>query len=202
MPIKQKSLSLPRNLPVANIGKLLVVFSNFLYLDYFIVLKCSLLQLIKQKCLLDFLRPCMLMTQAFLYLQFLLELTWNCTDILVTAYLVKMIISSLDSAKASGPDCTPVAILNNCERERSYILVDLFNMYLKESCFPDCWKVLSAAPAFKMFGRDIPPKVITLFSLFDRKFLEKLVPWNLWSQSKMKLFFLIYSMVSELLVQL
>lgn len=68
------------------------------------------------------------MTQAFLYLQFLLELTWNCTDILVTAYLVKMIISSLDSAKASGPDFTPVAILNNCERERSYILVDLFNM--------------------------------------------------------------------------
>ena len=87
-----------------------------------------------------------------------------------------MIISSLDSAKASGPDCTPVAILNNCERERSYILVDLFNMCFKESCFPDCWKVLSAAPALKMFGGDIPPKVTTLFSLSDRKFLEKLVP--------------------------
>ena len=31
-------------------------------------------------------------------------------------------------------------------------LVKLFNMYLKESCFPDCWKVLSVIPVFKNVG--------------------------------------------------
>ena len=33
--------------------------------------------------------------------------------------------------------------------ELSYILAELFNMCLKESCFPDCWKVSLVAPVFK-----------------------------------------------------
>ena len=48
---------------------------------------------------------------------------------------------NLDLSKASGPDCIPVVVLKNCEPELSYILAELFNMCLKESCFPDCWKV-------------------------------------------------------------
>ena len=39
------------------------------------------------------------------------------------------------------PDCIPVVILKNCEPELSYRLPHFFNMCLKESCFPDCWKV-------------------------------------------------------------
>ena len=38
----------------------------------------------------------------------------------------------------SGSDCIPVVVLKNCESELSYILAELFNMCLKESCFLDC----------------------------------------------------------------
>ena len=56
---------------------------------------------------------------------------------------------SLDLSKASGTDCIPVVVLKNCEPELSYILAKLFNKCLKESCFPDCWKVSSVVPVFK-----------------------------------------------------
>ena len=61
-------------------------------------------------------------------------------------------IMNLYSSKASGPDCIPVVVLKNCEPELSYILAELFNMWLKESCFPDCWNVSSVVPAFKNVG--------------------------------------------------
>ena len=66
--------------------------------------------------------------------------------------MVKKVITNLDSSKASGPDCIPVVVLKNCEPELSYILAKLFNMCLKESCFPDCWKVSSVVPVFKKVG--------------------------------------------------
>ena len=52
--------------------------------------------------------------------------------------MVKKVVTNLDSLKASGPDCIPVVVLKNCQPELSYILAKLFNMCLKESCFPDC----------------------------------------------------------------
>ena len=64
-------------------------------------------------------------------------------NISITPKMVKKVIMKLDSSKASGPDCIPVVVLKNCEPELSYILAELFNMCLKESCFPDCWKVSS-----------------------------------------------------------
>ena len=59
---------------------------------------------------------------------------------------------NLALSKASGPDCIPVVVLKNCELEFSYILDELFNKCLKESCFPECWKVLSVVPVFKNIG--------------------------------------------------
>ena len=56
---------------------------------------------------------------------------------------------NLDVSKTSGPDCIPLVVLKNCEPEHSYILAELFNKCLKESCFPDCWKVLLVVPVFK-----------------------------------------------------
>ena len=56
----------------------------------------------------------------------------------VTPKMVKKVITNLDSSKKYGPDCIPVVVLKNCEPELSYILVELFSMCLKESCFPDC----------------------------------------------------------------
>ena len=40
-------------------------------------------------------------------------------------------------------------VLKTCEPELSYILAELFNKCLKESCFPDCWRVSSVVPVFK-----------------------------------------------------
>ena len=42
-----------------------------------------------------------------------------------------------------------VVVLKDCEPELSYILAELFNKCLQESCFPDCWKVLSVVTVFK-----------------------------------------------------
>ena len=67
-------------------------------------------------------------------------------NISVTPKMVKKVIMNLDLSKASGPDCIPVVVLKNCEPELSYLLAELFNKCLKESCFPDCWKVLSVVP--------------------------------------------------------
>ena len=64
-------------------------------------------------------------------------------NISVTPKMVKKVIMNLDLSKASGPDCIPIVVLMICESERSYILAELFNNCLKESCFPDCWKVSS-----------------------------------------------------------
>ena len=56
--------------------------------------------------------------------------------------MVKKLIVNLDLSKASGPDCIPVVVLQNCEPGLSYI-AELFNKCLKKSCFPDYWKVSS-----------------------------------------------------------
>ena len=51
-------------------------------------------------------------------------------NISVTPKMVKKVIMNLDLSKAFG-------------------LAELFNKCLKESCFPDCWKVSSVVPVFK-----------------------------------------------------
>ena len=66
--------------------------------------------------------------------------------------MVKKVIMNLDLSKASGLDCIPVVVLKNLEPGNSFILADLFNKCLKESCFPDCWKVSSVVPVFKNVG--------------------------------------------------
>ena len=73
-------------------------------------------------------------------------------NISITPKIVKKVIKNLDSPKASGPDCIPVVVLKSCEPELSYILAKLFNNSLKESFFPDCWKVSSVVPVLKNVG--------------------------------------------------
>ena len=65
---------------------------------------------------------------------------------------------NLDLSKTFDPDCIPMMVLKNCELELSYILAELFNKCLKESCFPDCWKVSSVAPVFKNAGEQSTAK--------------------------------------------
>ena len=98
-------------------------------------------------------------------------------NISITAKMVRKVVMNLDLSKASGPDCIPVVVLNNCEPELSYILAELFNKFLKESCFPDCWKVSSVVPVFKNVGERSTAKnyrPVSLLSVVSKVF-EKLV---------------------------
>ena len=81
------------------------------------------------------------------------------------------------SQASSGPDSIPVVVLKNCESERSYILAELFNKCLTESCFPDSWKVSSVVSVFKNVGERSTAKKcrpISLLSVVSKVF-EKLV---------------------------
>ena len=87
-------------------------------------------------------------------------------NISVTPKMVKKVIMNLDLSKASGPDCIPVVVLKNCEPELSYILAELFNKCLKESYFPDCWKIPSMVPVFKNVGKGLQLKTTALLVFF------------------------------------
>ena len=99
----------------------------------------------------------------------------------------------------------PVVVLKNSEPELSYILAELFNKCLKESCFPHCWKVSSVVPVFKNVGERSAAKNyrhVSLLSVISKVF-EKLVNNRIVDRlEKCDLFFLISSMVLGRLDQL
>ena len=81
--------------------------------------------------------------------------------------------SNLDD---SGVSLT-VLVLKKSESELPYILAELFNKCLKESYFPDCWKVSSVVPVFKNIGERYTAKnycPVSLLSVVSKVF-EKLV---------------------------
>ena len=98
-------------------------------------------------------------------------------NISVTPKMVRKVVMNLDLSKASGPDCIPVVVLQNCEPELSYIFAELFNKCLKESCFPNCWKVSLVVPVFKNVGERSLAKNYCPLSLLSvvSKIFEKLV---------------------------
>ena len=63
------------------------------------------------------------------------------SNMVITPKMVEKATSKPDSSMASGPDGILVVVLKNCEPELSFVLTDIFNLYLKQ-CFPDCWKVI------------------------------------------------------------
>ena len=79
-------------------------------------------------------------------------------NISVTPKTVKKVIMNLDFI--------PVVVLKNCEPELSYILAELFNKCLKESCFPDCWKVSLLVLYLRMLGKGLQLKTTTLLLFF------------------------------------
>ena len=148
MLMKQKHLTILRTLALRTFGELPIVFStkvNLLYLLYLTVRRCFLLHLLKQSCLLN----SNLDDSRISLPAFPCRTNLKLHNIFLTPKMVKKIIMNLYLSKVSGPDCIPVVILNNCEPEPFSILTELFNKCLKESCFPDCWKVLSVVPVLK-----------------------------------------------------
>ena len=98
-------------------------------------------------------------------------------NISVTSKMTRKVVMNLDLSKASGLDCIPVVVLKNCVPELSYILAELFSKCLKESCFPDCWKISSVVPVFKNVGERSTAKKycpVSLLSVVSNVF-EKLV---------------------------
>ena len=125
-------------------------------------------------------------------------------NISVTTKTVKKVITNLDLSKATGPDHIPVVVLKNCAPELSYILAELFNKCLKESCFPDSLKVSSVVPAFKNVGERSTAKnyrPVSLLAVVNKVF-EKLVNDRIVDHLERCSFFLISSMVLGLLNQL
>ena len=90
-----------------------------------------------------------------------------------------------------------MVVLKNCEPELSYVLAELFNKCLKESCSLDCSKVSSVVPIFKNIGEQSTAKTycpVSLLSVVGKVF-EKFSQRNV-------AFFQISSMVLGLLDQL
>ena len=176
MLIKQKSRSL------RTFGELPIVFStkvNLLYLVCSIARRFCLLYLIKQSCLLKTFSKNSNIDDSGISLTVFPSRTTLKLHISVTLKMIKKVITNVDSSKASGPGCIPVVVLKNCEPELSYILAELFNMCLNETCFPNCWKISSVFPVFKNVGERLQLKTTALlvFCLGSgvSKVFEKLV---------------------------
>ena len=119
--------------------------------------RCCLLHFVKQNCWLKtFLRTLIWMSRVSLHV-FCFRTNLKLHSISATVKMVKKVIMNLDSSKPSSPDCIPVVVLKNCEHELSYMLAELFNMCLKECCFPDCCKI-SLVPVFKNVGEKCAAK--------------------------------------------
>ena len=156
MPIKTKSLSLPRNSALGTFRELLTVFStneNLLYLLYLTAQRCCLMYLIKQNCLLKNVSKNSNLNDSGISLLFFSSRTnLKLHNISAAPKLVKKVITNLNLSNTSGPNCIPVVVLKNREAELSYILAEFFSKCLKESCFPDCWRTSWVVPLFKNVG--------------------------------------------------
>ena len=122
----------------------------------------------------------------------------------VTPKMFKKIIINLDLSKASCCDCVPVIVQKICEPGLSYILVELFNNCLRESCFPDYWKISLVVPVFKNVGERSATKnyhPLSLLSVVSNVF-EKLVNSRIFDRLEKCGLFLIFSMILGLLNQL
>ena len=85
-------------------------------------------------------------------------------NISLTPKMVKKVKINLDASKVSGRDYIPAVVLKNCEPEHCYILAELFNMCLKESCFSRLshgWSLY-----LRMLGKGLQLKTIILLVLF------------------------------------
>ena len=156
MLIKEKSPSLSRNLVVGTFGKLLIVSStkvDLLCLLYSTTQRCSLSTSDKVKFFAKkYSSNSNLDDLGISLLLFPSRTNRKLHNISVTPMMVKKVITDLDSSKTSGPDCIPLVFLKKCKPDISYLLAKLFNMFLKEPCFPDCWKVSMVLPVFKNVG--------------------------------------------------
>ena len=80
--------------------------------------------------------------------------------------MVKRVTTNLDPPKASGLGYITVVVLKNCEAELSYILAELFNMCLKESCFQVVGRTNWWSLYLRMLGKGLQLKTNSLLVFF------------------------------------
>ena len=124
MLIRQKSLSLPRNLTLRTFGELPVVFStkvNLLYLIYSTSPELLSSASGEAKLFAEISSKNSNLDDSGISLPIFPSRTnLKQHNIFVTPKMVKKFIINLDLTEASGPDCIPVVVLKNCEPELSY----------------------------------------------------------------------------------
>ena len=91
--------------------------------------------------------------------------------------MVEMVTASFDLSKACDIGSIPVELLKNYEPELSYILAELFDMCLRESCLPDCLKDSSVCMLGTVQQLKPPPPPLPPISLLPvvSKVSQKLV---------------------------
>ena len=83
----------------------------------------------------------------------------------VTPKMVKKVMMNLDLSKASGPDCTPVVVLKNCDPELSDISAELFSV-LSSLVFQIVGGFLQWSLYLRMLGKGLQPKTTALLVFF------------------------------------
>ena len=170
MLLKQKSPSLPRNLPLGTFGELLIVFStkvNLLIPSIFndpelLSSACDKAKLFAK----NFSKNSNIDDSGISLPVFPSRTNLKLHNISINPKTVKKVLTYLDSSKASGPDCIPVVVLKNCEPELSYVLVELFNMCLKESFFQIVGRSHRWSLYLRMLGKVLLLKTAALLVFF------------------------------------
>ena len=163
---------------------------NLIYL-YLTDLWCFHLHLKQNWSLKSFLRTLNLMIQTDISLPaFLFRTNLKICNISVFSKFVKNGVTNLDSLNAPDPHFILVLVLRKCELQLSYVLAELFNMHLKESCYKDCWKILSLVPVCKNCAAK---KYLCLLFMVS-KIYEKLVNNKLFDH--LEKYFLLYKLKS------
>ena len=128
----KESVVSPRNFPLTILGKLPIVFSakvNLLYLLYSTAQSCCLASDKAKLFAKNFSENSNLDDSGISLPVFPSRTHLKLHNISVTLKIVKKVITNFDSSKTSGLDCMPV-VQKSCWCELSYVLVELFNMYL------------------------------------------------------------------------
>ena len=180
MLLKQKSPSLPRNLAPGTFSKLLIVLKKGKSALPPLLKGPEVLSSASDKAKLfpkNFSNNSNLDDWGISLPVFPSRTSLKVHNLYITPKMVKKVIANIDSSKASGPDCVLVVVLKNCKPELLYILAELFNICLKESCFPNCWKVSLVVLVFKNVeeksaAKNYPP--LHLLSMVSKLF-EKLI---------------------------
>ena len=135
---------------------------NLQYLLFSIGLRCCLLHLIKQNCLLKTFLRTLHDSELIPLPAFPSRTHLKLHNTSVTPKMIKKVIMNLDLSKASGTDCIPVVVLKNCEPELSYILAELFNSVLSSLVFQIVGRFHQWSLYLRMLGRVLQLKTTIL----------------------------------------